>query len=118
MSTGPEEFRELAAELFAEFAGFAQPAQVVELGAFDYAQQQAVERVQAVRLIRMEYGVNQFDGAMVRVGDVKFLGELAGFEWEPQPDNAAVIMEGVRYQVRRFEKDAAGAVGTIHARRL
>lgn len=118
MSTQRSEFVDLAAELFVEFADFAQPAEIVKNLGFSYGDQTHVTLTQTQPLIQLDYETGQHDGELIKVGDTMLAGELSRFVWEPEPGNTTLTHAGVHYRVNRFEKDPAGAVALLHVRRV
>lgn len=118
MSTQPQEFIDLAAELIGdEFAAFATDAVIAQDQGFDYDTQQPLQRTQSKPMIQLEYKETQFNDQMIKAGDYMLIGQYQNFEWDPSPDNTTVTHGGKVGAVKWIDIDPAKATIIIHMRR-
>ncbi len=118
MSTFPQEFIELAAELIGdEFAAFASTAVITQDQGFDYVTQLPNSRTQSKPMIRLEYKESQIDGDKVKVGDYMLVGEFQKFDWEPSADNTIILHLGITTNIKMVNIDPARAAIFLSVRR-
>lgn len=121
-----QEFQELAAELFEEFADFAELAKFRQLLSFSYKTQEPLKNEQELMMIALDYEkhtlkggvISDIKGGLIETGSKMLIGEYQNLEWEPQADNTTVNHDGVDYVVTGFTNDPAKAVAIVHVRRL
>lgn len=105
MSTQPQEFIDLAAELIGdEFAAFAKDCVLKTSTGFNYSAQTETEVTQTVKMIRIEYVASQYQQQAIMKADYMLIGELDPITIEVGPDLTECTFDGEELIVRRVDK--------------
>lgn len=111
MSTYPQEFIDLAAELIGdEFAAFSGDCVLKNSLGFNYSTQTEFEESQTIKAIRIDYKSGQYQQQSVMKSDYMLVAELNTITIEIKPDLTECTFGGEELIVRNLEKIDSAAI--------
>jgi hypothetical protein len=111
MSTLPQEFIDLAAELIGdEFAAFASDCVLKNSLGFNYSSQTEAEETQTVKMIRIDYQAGQYEQQSVMKSDYMLIGELSPITLDIRPDLTECTFASEELIIRKVEKYDQAAI--------
>jgi hypothetical protein len=117
MSTSPQEFIDLAAELIGdEFLAFAKDCVLKTSTGFNYSTQRDHEVTQTVKMIRIDYKASQFEKQALMNSDYMLIGELAQIEIVIRPDLSEAVFDGEEVTIKKIERYDQAAI-LLHVKR-
>ncbi len=117
MSTSPQEFIDLAAELIGdEFLEFAKDCILKTTTGFNYSTQRDHEVTQTVKMIRIDYKSSQFEKQAVMNSDYMLIGELDPITIVVQPDLTEATFDGEEITIKKIERYDQAAI-VLHVKR-
>ncbi len=119
MSTSPQEFIDLAAELIGdEFAAFADNCVLLNATGWNNVTQTATTETQTVKAIRIDYKARDIDGESVQINDYMLIAQFSPITISVRPDSTTCTFKTENLQIKNVNIDPAGATIIMQVRRL
>ena len=118
MSTIPQEFIDLAAELFEEFADFADDCVLLNVTGWNNITQTATTETQNIKAIRIDYKARDINGESVQINDYMLIAEFTPITIPVRPDSTTCTFKTEKLQIKNVTIDPAGATIIMQVRRL
>jgi len=119
MSTEPQEFIDLAAELIGdEFAAFAADCVLLNVTGWNDATQTATTETQTVKAIRIDYRARDINGQSVQINDYMLIAQFSLITIPVRTDSTTCTFKTEKLQIKNVAIDPAGAAIIMQVRRL
>jgi hypothetical protein len=119
MSTLPQEFIDLAAELIGdEFAAFADDCVLLNAAGWNNATQVATTETQTLKAIRLDYKTRDINGESVQINDYMLIAQYQLITIPVRSDSTTCTFNAEKLQIKNVTIDPAGATIIMQVRRL
>jgi len=119
MSTSPQDFIDLAAELIGdEFAAFADDCVLLNATGWNNVTQAATTETQTVKAIRIDYKARDINGESVQINDYMLIAQFSLITIPVRTDSTTCTFRAEKLQIKNVNIDPAGATIIMQVRRL
>lgn len=119
MSTSPQEFIDLAAELIGEeFVAFADDCILLNVTGWNDSTQTATTQTQTIKAIRTDYSAREINGESIQVNDYMLIAEFQTITIPVRTDSTTCTFKTEKLMIVSVNIDPAGAAIIMQVRRL